>query len=987
MRDIESSLIETASFLPVSVEHPNAWVGHLPFAAWLIQQIKPDVFVELGTHSGNSYFAFCQAVDDESLSTKCYAVDTWSGEEHAGFYDETIFHKVNAHNQKHYEKFSRLMRMTFDQANDYFTGGSIDLLHIDGLHTYEAVKHDFETWLPKLTPGAVVLFHDINVRERDFGVWKFWEELKEHYPNNLEFLHSHGLGVLQISENEAEGYEWLNSSSSLQQSLRDYFAALGARQSERFERDILKNDVQTINAALVEKDNHIAGFNQALEEKDNHIAGLNQALEEKDNHIAGLNQALEEKDNHIAGLNQALEEKDNHIVGLKQAIFERDEQFSKILNSRSWRLTSPLRYVVIKGRKVRTFQALLRRRLQVEPFPALLKKILSVIRREGFSGLKLRIHQQQLLLAKTTTTPINISPSIANLPETATIACDSNGEYALVFSTKGYTYIEPQRPIDLDPRIHALPSRPFFSIVVPVYNTTAELLGKALDSVIAQWYSNWEMILVNDASPSTETHAALEMIGHSQVKVLHLPFNKGISGATNAGLDVARGDFIVFMDHDDELTVDCLYELALCINREDPDFIYSDEDKIAENGAYIEPHFKPDWSPDTMMSTMYSCHVSCVRRSLLEIVGGLRSEFDGCQDWDFVLRITEHTTRISHIPKVLYHWRIIPASIAYDIGAKPYVLEASRRVRQAALDRRGFPGKVEALPQMKGYFRVAYELNDEPLISIIIPTRDNANVLRRCVDSILGRTHYRNFELVIIDNGSVDAIAISLFEELAERDDITVIHHDAPFNFSELNNLGVKFANGELLLFLNDDTEVLQEDWLERLGGFAQLPHVGAVGAKLLYPGQIKIQHAGILNLEDGPGHAFLQQHCDYPGYFMRNLLEYNWLAVTGACLMVKRSKFEQVGGFSESLSVAYNDVDICMRLRDASYYNVVVQAVRLVHHESASRGIDNLDPIKMTRLKHERALLYKRNPTYFQHDPFYSPNLHPNGSNFEVPA
>lgn len=283
MTEIQLELVTAASFTPVSVEFPNSWVGHIPFASWLIRQIKPDIFVELGTHSGNSYFAFCQSVLEADLQTKCYAVDTWKGEEHAGYYLDDIFLKVNAFNSENYEKFSRLVRMTFDEALDYFTNDSVGLLHIDGFHSYEAVSHDFNTWLPKLAPGAIVLFHDINVRERGFGVWKFWEELKEKYPNHLEFLHSHGLGILQISvEVNNFEYSWLQPASPLQQTLKNYFSALGARQSERYNLCTLEKERNELNLSLAEKNGQIASLNQTVVENERKISSLSQVVAERD---------------------------------------------------------------------------------------------------------------------------------------------------------------------------------------------------------------------------------------------------------------------------------------------------------------------------------------------------------------------------------------------------------------------------------------------------------------------------------------------------------------------------------------------------------------------------------------------------------------------------------------------------------------------------------------------------------------------------------
>jgi O-antigen biosynthesis protein len=426
--------------------------------------------------------------------------------------------------------------------------------------------------------------------------------------------------------------------------------------------------------------------------------------------------------------------------------------------------------------------------------------------------------------------------------------------------------------------------------------------------------------------------------------------------------------------------------LACCIDREDPDFVYSDEDKLTPEGQFAQPFYKPDWSPDTMMSTMYTCHVSCVRRELANKVGGLNSEFDGAQDWDFVLRISEHTNKIAHIPKVLYHWRIIPASVASGFEAKPYVVEAARNLRYQALLRRGLPGRVEPLNQMPGYFRIHYSIQGEPLVSIIIPTKNNGAIVEKCVTSILERTDYRNFEIILLDNGSSDRESLDILSALAKHDKVEVISHDIPFNWSELNNTGARNSRGQLLLFLNDDTEIVEGSWLEQMAGYAQLPHIGAVGAKLVYPGRNLIQHIGVVNLADGPGHAFLKSDSHVPGYFARKFLEYNWVAVTGACLMVSRSIFEQVGGFDESFPIAYNDVEFCFRVLETGRFHVVCQGAELIHHESLTRGSDWEDEVKLRRLKNDKFRLYQKYPKYFMYDPFFNPNLHPNDVQFTVP-
>jgi len=705
------------------------------------------------------------------------------------------------------------------------------------------------------------------------------------------------------------------------------------------------------------------------------VASLSSEVKALRSEAVAIENSLAESSAKIISLQSIIADKTSLVGALHAALTETRA-------STSWRLTGPLRSVGSYKEKGNKLLSALRFQLKRESPGAVAKKVMRVLRREGLAGLKSRIYQQYQAARA------NIGP-LDSLPvdvEPASIVRKQNGEYELGASATGYTYLEPQLPSNLSSTLKGLEKRPYFSIVIPVYNTPPDLLRAVLSSVKNQWYPDWELILADDASQE-ETRITLAAIEGPKVKVARLDKNAGISGATNAAIEAAQGDYVVFMDHDDELTVDCLYEMALCINRDDPDFIYSDEDKLTEAGEFAQPHFKPKWSPDTLMSTMYTCHVSCVRRNLIEKIGGLRSEFDGCQDWDFVLRVSEHTDRISHIPKVLYHWRILPESVASNLAAKPYVIEASCRVREEAMKRRSQQGKLEPVEQVPGHFRVNYKMNGEPLVSIIIPTRDNGTVLRRCVESIANLSSYRRFEIIILDNGSVEAESVDYLAALQHTGKAQVIRHDAEFNFSELNNIGAKKAQGELLLFLNDDTEVLCADWLERLGGYAQLGHVGAVGAKLLYPGGRLIQHAGVLNLEDGPGHAFVRGDMDQPGYFMRNLLEYNWLAVTGACLMMEAAKFNALGGFDESLPIAYNDIDICMRAVKSGYYNVVCQAVTLIHHESISRGVDHIDPVKHARLRGELRHLYDLNPEFFQYDPFHNVNLHPNGINFEVPV
>lgn len=333
----KNSLIEIASFTPRSLNFPNSWIGHLPFAAWIIRETSPKIFVELGTHTGNSYFSFCQSVAENHLPTKCYAVDTWQGDEHSGLYGEEVFGKVEDLNNRYYSKFSVLMRMTFDDAVSYFNDESIDLLHIDGLHTYEAVCHDFENWLPKLAPGAVVMFHDTNVRERAFGVWKLWEELKNRYPFSIEFTHSHGLGVLQLDNaSDDQKLNWLQPNSAEKQQINRYYSALGSHQLQSYELRELKKQNTEIIRTIAERDSQITILNQKIIERDDQIFHLSASIAEYDEQISNFNQQIAERDAQIDNLNQTMAEQDGLISDLNQTIAE-------YIDSNSWKITAPIR--------------------------------------------------------------------------------------------------------------------------------------------------------------------------------------------------------------------------------------------------------------------------------------------------------------------------------------------------------------------------------------------------------------------------------------------------------------------------------------------------------------------------------------------------------------------------------------------------------------------------------------------------------------------
>ena len=525
-----------------------------------------------------------------------------------------------------------------------------------------------------------------------------------------------------------------------------------------------------------------------------------------------------------------------------------------------------------------------------------------------------------------------------------------------------------------------LVNKPLFSLVMPVYNVVSEQLGEAIESVLNQTYDNFELILVDDHSTWDNVRPVLkEYESNSHVKVIYRSENGHISRATNDGIDAARGEYLFFMDCDDTIDLNAFMEFALLINdNPELDFIYSDEDKLTEDGKIRHlPFFKPDWSPDLLWCENYTNHLSAYRMSIAKKIGGLRSEYDGAQDYDFVLRFMEESDdkRVGHISKILYHWRERKESVAFSLDSKNYATEATKYLKEDALRRRNISGYMEYVSEMSQY-RVVYTVTGNPLVSIIIPSKDNPGVLKQCIDSVINMTDYRNFEIVVVDNGSSEENRTQIAAYLEEKA-CTYLYDNYDFNFSYMCNLGAKEARGEYLLFLNDDVEVLDGKWLERMLGESQQKHVGAVGAKLFYPETTLIQHSGISNLKEGPGHALLRQDDSISYYFGLNRLEGDYIAVTAACMMISKAKFMEAGMLDESLRVAYNDIDLCFKLHELGYYNVVRQDAVLYHHESLSRGDDAGNPEKAFRLSGEKIKLYLKHQKLKGRDPFLNRNIH----------
>jgi GT2 family glycosyltransferase len=515
-------------------------------------------------------------------------------------------------------------------------------------------------------------------------------------------------------------------------------------------------------------------------------------------------------------------------------------------------------------------------------------------------------------------------------------------------------------------RVARLARRPLVSVITPVYNTPPDVLDAAIRSVRAQLYPEWELCLHDDASPNANVLPSLQRHAREdpRIRVSRSTKNAGISSALNGALSQARGEYVAFLDHDDALTPDALLEMAVAIDETGADILYSDEDKLDPSGRRFDPFFKPGWSPDLMLSLMYTCHLTVCRRDLVEAVGGFRPGFEGSQDYDLWLRMTERTEKIAHVPLVLYHWRQVPGSTAVDTANKSYAHERSRRAIGEALARRGVDGVVEDGP-VPTSFRVVRRLASEPTVSVIIPTRDRVDLLARAVEGVEKRTDYRNVEVIIVDNGSSEPETLEYLRATPHR----VIRDDGPFNFSRLNNEAAAAARGDLLLLLNNDTEPLERGWLRAMVEHGVRPQVGVVGAKLLYPSG-KVQHAGVvLGIGGVAGHGHKYSPGNASGYYHAADLIRNFSAVTGACLLVRRSVFEELGGLDErNLAVAFNDVDFCLRARERGYLVVWSPHALLTHFESESRGFD-LNPREID------YMIARWGETLIR-DPYYSPNL-----------
>ncbi len=532
------------------------------------------------------------------------------------------------------------------------------------------------------------------------------------------------------------------------------------------------------------------------------------------------------------------------------------------------------------------------------------------------------------------------------------------------------------------------------SILVPLYNTPLNFLDEMIGSVINQTYQNWELCLADGSDDAHDNVGArCQEYREKDKRIVYkkLAANGGISANTNECYTMASGEYIGLFDHDDVLHPSALYEYVKVINEEGADYLYCDETTFKGDSInnMITLHFKPDFAPDNLRANNYICHFSVFSRRLLEGTDLFRSGFDGSQDHDMILRLTSSARKVVHVPKLLYYWRSHKASTASDISAKPYAIAAAKGAVADHLTRCGFKNfEIKSTRAFDTIFEIKYEILSEDKISILIPNKDHLEDLRRCIHSIQERSTYEDYEIIVIENNSTEKAVFDYYDTLREQKNITVVTYTGAFNYAKINNFGAGFATGKYLLLLNNDTQVISMNWLEAMLMYAQRPDVGAVGAKLYY-GDRTIQHAGVvigLGAHRTAGHTHYKINYDNLGYMGRLCYAQNVSAVTGACLMVRKSLYDALGGLDEAFAVALNDVDFCLRIRDKGYLNVFTPFAELYHFESASRGSDAADSQKAARYEEESALFRGRwKELLAKGDPYYNPNFSLDRSDYSL--
>ena len=848
---------------------------------------------------------------------------------------------------------------------------AFDLILDDGSHRSDDIVHSFARYFPRLSDGGLFIVEDLHCsywgdfkgglfdptssmaffrRLTDVINHQHWGLAASRKSVLDSFAHEYGVDISEVLLSHIHSIEFVNSLCVIRKNAPSA-NLLGERVIAGTDGAIAGRHAELHRSLPVLADERTNRWSTPAPVLEEALAAAQAELSAARAELASLNTSLERGTSKALVLEDRLRAAQSRISASK-ADHERERQsrvatearladlarqsaaaqarLQQALSSTSWRLTKPVRWLQDWNRARRAAR---RRRMGREVADTAL-------------------------------------PAATN---GATRAADYGAWIRL------YDVINDDARARMRQRIAALPNPPLISVVMPTYDADPTWLRAAIDSVRAQIYPHWELCIADDASTSTEAHEALKAYADSdaRIKVVFRPENGHISAASNTALALATGEWIVLMDHDDLLSEHALFWIADAIAKHPHvQLIYSDEDKISEAGVRSDPHFKSDWNVDLFYSYNLFSHLGAYQAELVHKVGGFQVGLEGSQDYDLVLRCLEHvsTDQVHHVPKVLYHWRVHAQSTASSGDAKPYAQLAGERALNEHFQRTGIHARVEHVGI--GY-RVRYELPTTlPLVSLVIPTRNAVELVRQCVGSIVERTTYGHYEIILVDNGSDDPEALEYFAAMQAAGVLRVIRDDGEFNYSALNNRAVAAARGEVVGLINNDIEVIAPDWLSDMVSIALQPGVGAVGARLWYPNRT-LQHGGVVL---GVGGVANHAHKGVPqgrhGYFGRAALIQSFSAVTAACLVVRKDRYEAVRGLNETdLKVAFNDVDFCLRLREAGFRNVWTPYAELVHHESATRGSD-MAPEKRQRFVSEVDYMMQRWGELLRFDPAYNPNL-----------
>ncbi|MDO4682726.1 MAG: glycosyltransferase [Lautropia sp.] len=939
------------NFRPERLTASSDQCVQIPFLLWLLQLHRPDVFVELGTQSGNLYFSACQFLKQEKMPTRCHAVGTWQAEAFVTDQPEDAMARLTAFHDERYADFSRLLVMGGDEAVSQVADATVDLLWLDAHQSADALRHALACWRPKLSARGVLVINGIG--EAGTGAFEVWPMLSGRHDHAALMAHQ-GIGVLMIGEAvPAETRAALRSvcHEDIRLLFQSIAQAMAAARREAFLEARVRQLDETLSRRQVEV-NDLKAKHQAEGERNRHLQAR---LEEARTETEALRTAHDALLHHSAG---------QHI----------DNEAMR--NSLCWKITAPIRWVGTPIQQTRKKAAAIRQTIAAAGGVVNTAQLaMKVFQREGVAGIRRRLGNAEHLAAA----------HAANVHQ----GLIKPGEDPYHAWLRHYDPTDAEAMRALAGRIESLGLKTTFSVVMPVYNPPLDYLRQAIESVQAQVYPHWEICIADDASPRQEVRDLLNELSAAdpRIKLVFREKNGHISAATNSALQIATGDFIALMDNDDLLPPHALAYMALAVHQHpEAGLIYSDEDKVTEDNVRMSPYFKCQFNYELFLSQNMISHFGVYRRSVLEDIGGFRVGYEGAQDWDLALRVIEKVgvQNVVHVPRVLYHWRVFPGSTALALEEKDYALKAQLKSIGSHLERIG-KTDTEVFPArgIPGLLRIRHALPpSRPLVSIVIPTRDRVELLSMCVDSILAKTVYQNYEIVIVDNGSTDPKALEYLAGLAERQNIRVLKADIPFNYSRLNNLGVAQTRGEYLVLMNNDIEITQPDWIEEMLAFAAQPDIGCVGAQLWYPDGT-LQHGGVVL---GIGGVASHAHKGIPrgnfGYFGRASAHQMFSAVTAACLMVRKSTYQEAGGLDETLEVAYNDIDFCLKVRARGYRNLYNPFAQFVHHESASRGSD-LEGSRRQRLQAEAGIMKQRWAELIGDDPAYSPNLTLAGDDF----